>query len=376
MRIALVSPYDHSFHGGVTDHINNLAAQFRGWGHTVRVLAPCSRPQRMDDEDFIHLGRPIPVPSGGSVARVTFSIWLRPRIRELLQREQFDVVHLHEPFAGFLTLNILSVIPSVNSVPVATFHTYRGTNLYKIGGKQLAMPYFKRLQGRIAVSEPAHQFISRHFPGQYEIIPNGIKVDDFTGAEPFPRYQDGKINLLFLGRLEKRKGLRYLLEAYSRIKWDWPNTRLLVVGAGKPDADSYRVMSERNLQDIEFVGRVSDEEKARYYRSAHIFCSPATGRESFGIVLLEAMAAGTPVVATNIAGYSSVITHGEEGLLVPPKDGEALANAIAALIKDPALRERLAARGRKAVDEFRWEHVAGKVMDYYGTFVNAHQVAL
>ena len=373
IKIGFISPYDYASHGGVTDHINKLAAQFKDWGHTVRVVAPCSSPQRVTDDNFIPMGRPVPVPSGGSIARVSFSVWLRPRIKALLQREAFDIIHLHEPMAGFVTLNVLSVASSVNSINIGTFHTNRGTPLYKIGGVRLGMPYFQRLHGRIAVSPSAHKFISRHFPGQYEIIPNGIQADDFANATPFPHLNDGMINLLFLGRLEKRKGLKYLLSAYSRLKWDWPNLRLLVVGPGKPDDDSYRIMGERNLADVVFVGSVSDQEKARYFKSADIFCSPATGKESFGIVLLEAMAAGTPVVASDIEGYSGVVTHGCEGLLVPPKDDEALACAIRTLLENPDVRARLGSNGYERAQEFRWDRVADRVMSYYQTILNARQ---
>ena len=376
LKIGLISPYDHAFLGGVTDHINNLAAEFRSSGHTVRIVAPCSAPQRIADEDFIPMGRPVSVPSGGSVARVSFSIWLRWRIKAMLEREAFDIVHLHEPMAGFVTLNVLSLAKSMSEVLIGTFHTYRGTRLYQIGGVKIGKPYFDRLDGRIAVSQPAHQFISRHFPASYEIIPNGINVDDFVTAEPLPELDDGKINLLFLGRLEKRKGLRYLLSAYSKLKWDWPNLRLIVVGPGKPDDESYRIIGERGLQDVVFVGRVSAEEKARYYKSAHIYCSPATGGESFGIVLLEAMAAGSPVVASDIAGYSSVLTNGHDGLLVEPKKDDQLATAIAELLKDPALRARLAVNGRRTVEVFRWERVAGRVMDYYNNFLESRQAAI
>ena len=365
-KIALVSPYDHAFHGGVADHINSLAAQFREWGHTVKIVAPCKSADAIDDEDFIPMGRAVPIPSGGSIARVSFSVWLKPQIKQMLEREAFDVVHFHEPFAGLISKDMLSLIDPMESTAIGTFHTYEGTRLYKIGAKHLAMPYFRMLQGRIAVSLPAHRFISRHFPGDYEIIPNGIQVDDFADAEPFEHLKsDGMINLLFLSRLEKRKGLKYLLGAFSRLKWEWPNLRLLVAGGGEPDADSMRILSERNLQDVVFLGRVSDEDKFRYYKTADIYCAPATGRESFGIVLLEAMAAGTPIVASGIEGYSSVITHGREGLLVPPKDEDALADALATLLKDATLRRRLATAGTMNVQEYRWERVARRVMDCY-----------
>ena len=365
-KIALVSPYDHAFHGGVADHINSLAAQFREWGHTVKIVAPCKSVDAVEDEDFIPMGRAVPIPSGGSIARVSFSVWLKPRIKQMLEREAFDVVHFHEPFAGLISKDMLSLIDPADSTAIGTFHTYEGTRLYKIGAKRLAMPYFRMLQGRIAVSRPAYEFISRHFPGDYEIIPNGIQVDAFAGAKPFEHLKsDGMINLLFLGRLEKRKGLKYLLGAFSRLKWDLPNLRLLVAGGGKPDADSLRIISERNLQDVVFLGRVSDEDKFRYYKTADIYCAPATGRESFGIVLLEAMAAGAPIVASGIEGYSSVVTHGRDGLLVPPKDEDALADTIGALLKDAALRRRLSTAGTMNVQEYRWERVAWRVMDCY-----------
>ena len=373
LKIALVSPYDYAVHGGVNDHIRNLAAQFETWGHPVRVVAPCSIPERIADENFVPMGRPVPLPSNGSIARVSLSVWLRPRIKRLLQDEAFDIVHLHEPFTGFVPVSMLSVSDSVN---IATFHSYRAFPLYRMGGIRFGMRYFRRLHGLIAVSRPARDFVNRQFPGNYEVIPNGIQVDDFSnGVAPFPHLRDGMINLLFLGRLEKRKGLKHLLGAYSMLKWDWPNLRLLVVGPGKPDEDSYRIMSERNLRDVVFVGEVSEADKARYYESADIFCSPATGGESFGIVLLEAMAAGKPIVATAIEGYASVVTPDVEGLMVPPKNDEALAGAIGRLLRDPELCKTLAMNGHRRAQEFRWERVGKRVMDRYRVSASAVEAA-
>ena len=367
-KIALVSPYDYAVPGGANDHIGNLAAQFESWGHYVRVIAPCSEPDSVTDANFVPMGRPVPVPTRGSIARVSLSIWLRPRIRRLLDSEKFDVIHLHEPFAGFVTANVIRESSATN---IATFHAFPGSRIYYLGGKRLAMPYYRRLHGKIAVSKPAMDRISRHFPGTYELIPNGIQVDDFASqVDPLPELRDGMINLLFLGRLEKRKGLKYLLAAFSRLKWDWPNLRLLVVGPGQPDADSYRIISERNLQDVVMVGAVTERDKARYYKSADIYCSPATGGESFGVVLLEAMAAGAPVVASAIEGYATVVTHGTDGLLVPPKDEEALADAIGTLLREPALRARYAAGGHRTAEEYRWDRIAGRVMDYYTAVMN------
>ena len=210
------------------------------------------------------------------------------------------------------------------------------------------------------------RYVSQTFPGDYEIIPNGIDVDHFSQrAAPWPQYQDGKTNIIFVGRLEKRKGLRYLLEAYGRLKWDMPNLRLVVVGPGNPDKDSYHVLSSQNLQDVEFVGRVPYDDLPRYYASADIFCSPATGGESFGIVLLEAMAAGKPVVASDIEGYRGVMQHGQQGLLFQNKNVESLSTQLETLIRDPEQRRAMGERGRTIAERYRWQVVARRVEQYY-----------
>ena len=249
MKIALVSPYDYAFPGAVADHVRHLAAQLGERGHDVRVIAPCSDAVRVSDERFIPMGRPVPIPSGGSVARVSLSVWLAPKTKSLLRDEAFDVVHLHEPFSGVLPLTVLELSETAN---VATFHSYHGTRLWTRPTVSLANRYFRRLQGCIAVSEPARDFISSHFPGGYEIIPNGIQVGTYSnGALPYEHLRDGMVNILFVGRLERRKGLKYLLGAFAKLKWSWPNLRLLVVGPGSLDDDSARMIGERNIKDVD-----------------------------------------------------------------------------------------------------------------------------
>ncbi len=364
MKIAMVSPYDFTWPGGVTAHVSQLARELGRSGHEVQVLAPHTPSRECQDADLlVPLGRSVPLPSGGSIARVSLSWWLYPKVRELLKREQFDIVHLHEPMAPILPLCVLEFSNSVN---VGTFHaSYARQHLYRFTSP-ITKRWQARLHGNIAVSPAARRYVNNTFPGDYEIIPNGIDFDHFsTKAAPYPKYQDGKLNILFVGRLEKRKGLRYLLEAYSKLKWENPNIRLIVVGPGNPDKESYRILSSHNLQDVEFVGRVSYDDLPRYYASADIFCSPATGAESFGIVLLEAMAAGKPVIASDIEGFRGVMTHGEQGLLVPKKDGDALADALSTLANDPELRLKLGAQGNKTAEDYRWEVVAGRVENYY-----------
>ena len=370
MKIAMVSPYDFTWPGGVTAHVTQLARELGRSGHEVQVLAPHSPSRESQDADLhVPLGRSVPLPSGGSIARVSLSWWLYPKVRALLRKEQFDVIHLHEPMAPILPLCVLEFSDSVN---VGTFHaSYARQHLYRIT-HPIIKRWQQRLHGNIAVSPAARRYVNNTFPGDYEIIPNGIDFKHFsTNVAPMPQYQDGKINILFVGRLEKRKGLRYLLEAYGKLKWDLPNIRLIVVGPGNPDKESYRVMSSQNLQDVEFVGLVSYDDLPRYYASADIFCSPATGAESFGIVLLEAMSAGKPVVASDIEGFRGVMTHGEQGLLVPKKDSNALAEALGMLARDPELRRKLGGNGNRLAKEYRWEVVAGRVEAYYNTCLKA-----
>ncbi len=367
MKICLVSSYDLAYPGGVTNHVSQLARQFSIWGHEVKIVGPSSDfAVHQSNPMYIPMGRPVPVPSGGSVARVSFSVWLEPRIKALLEREAFDIIHLHEPLSSFLPLCVLSLSKSVN---IGTFHAYHGsTRMYALSHRVLKR-WFRKLHGRIAVSKPAMEYASRYFPADYKIIPNGIDLNHFSAdVPPFPQWTDGKINILFVGRLEKRKGLKYLLSAFSDLKWDWPNIRLIVVGPGNLDDDSQRILSSRNPQDVVFVGNARYRDLPRYYRTAHIFCAPATGKESFGIVLLEAMAAGKPIVGSNIEGFNSVMTHGKEGLLATPKDSEQLAHGIATLLKDPDMRARMGDVGRQRANDFRWEKVADQVLDYYKSF--------
>ncbi len=373
MKIALVSPYDYPFPGGVTEHISHLYACFREEGHEVRILAPSSRADvERAQPDVYRLGKTIiPVPANQSIARLTLSLTLSRRVKQILAAERFDVVHLHEPLVPALPLTVLRFSKATN---VATFHVARDTYFGYLYAKPFLKRFVRKLHGRIAVSPAARDFVSQYFPGDYRIIPNGIDVEAFEQPRPpIPELQDGKINLLFVGRLEKRKGLIYLLRALPYVKYHFPQLRLIVVGAfDEEQMEEYRdFVQEAGLTDVVFKGFVSQEEKIRYYQNCDVFCSPAIGRESQGVVLLEAMAAGKPVIASALDGYRTVVRHEEDGLLVPPADEAALAVGLCRLLSDEALRRRLAAAGHQKVQAYSWRKIARQILDFYAETIEA-----
>jgi phosphatidylinositol alpha-mannosyltransferase len=248
---------------------------------------------------------------------------------------------------------------------VGTFHAFARSNVGYYYGKPLLKRYVRRLHARIAVSVPARDFVERYFPGEYRVVPNGIDLKRFDHATPLPEFSDGMFNILFVGRLEYRKGLGYLLRAFEQLKPLYPNLRLIIVGDGPLRRWYSNFLARKQLQDVVLAGYVPEDEKPRYYASCDIFCSPATGDESFGIVLLEAMAAGRPIVATNIDGFRGVVSHGREALLVDRKSKRQLAYALETLINGPQIRDDLARQGRETVQQYDWERVVDQVADVY-----------
>lgn len=364
MKIALVSPYDLAVEGGVVSHIAPLANEIRSRGHQVVIVGPCSgEPAIGSEPDVVVIGRPVAIPSAGSVARIAISLRLSGKVKELLAREQFDVIHVHEPLAGTVPITFLRHSEAIN---VGTFHAAKegGSRLYAYS-KRILKRWFRKLDGKIAVSPAAERLVSRYFPGYFNIIPNGVNIERFTGALPLPRFQDGKMNILFVGRMEKRKGLKYLLRAFIAVKGEMPDCRLIVAGEGRLRERYERTIRKAGVEDVVFAGFVPDAELPRYYASADICCFPATGNESMGYVLLEAMASGKPVVASNIEGYATVITDGVEGHLVEPKNPDALALSLVHLLADSDRRREMAVRARLRAEEYGWDRVAQRVLSYY-----------
>ena len=363
MKIGIVTPYAYPMPGGVNDHVGSLYRVLRGRGHDVRIITSSHGLQKASEGDIIRVGKGFSVPFNGSMGTVTLSPTYLQQVRTILERERFDVLHYHEPFVPFLSLVTLTLSTSVN---VGTFHAFGGLSISYEFGKRALGHYASKLHGRIAVSPAARHFISRYFPAEYKIVPNGVEPARYQRAVPIERYRDGVPNILFVGRMEPRKGLIHLLRAFRKLQLEGVRARLLIVGTGPGDREARRYVLTRQLEGVEFLGRVPEAQKAQLFKTADIYVSPATGRESFGIVLLEAMSAGAPIICSDIHGYRGVVRRDRDGILVEPGNADALAASIRRLIDDPELRARLSRAGEERAQLFTWERVGQAVEEYYG----------
>jgi phosphatidylinositol alpha-mannosyltransferase len=371
MKIALISPYDFPYPGGVTEHIIALAKGARQRGHDVHVLAACSGYQG----EFFPQTRPVTrrvmaIPIAGTMARVGLSPRSYSRIKRILRREAFDVIHLHEPLTPSITWwALLQARTLPQTVTIGTFHAYHERpNWLYARGRPLFGKFFSRLDRLIAVSEAAYNFAYGMFPGNYQIIPNGIDLNRFGGTRRSgPTDLHHSITILFVGRLDKRKGFQTLFEAFIKLKPDYPNLRLQVVGPfAVGEGEIYqKIAQSRHVTGLELVGYVSPEKLPELYHQADIFCAPSIGFESFGIVLLEAMAAGLPVVASNIVGYRTLLTHEQEGLLVTPGQPECLAGALRQLLDQPQQRWEMGRQGQLKATYYSWDQIVDQILEIY-----------
>ena len=364
MKIALVSPYSFRHPGGVPEHLIHLQQEFTRLGHDVTIIAPrASGGGIRRSPGRIEIGRAISTPAGGSRARLTFDVTLYNRVKRIMRQERFDVVHLHEPMMPVLPYLVLLNSTAIN---VATYHAFRTVNHWYTLFRPYMRFVMRRLDARIAVSEPARAYVSQYFEGHYDIVPNGIDVEHYGDAVvPFPWAADGTRRILFVGRFtDSRKGFKYLLRALPLVQKRFPGTRLIVVGTGDPEKFAGE-MERYGITGIEFTGYVSHDDKARYLASCEVVCFPSTRNESFGLVLTEAMASGKPVVASDIPGYASVLTNDREGLLVPPQDEVALAGALCEILAYPARGARFGQQGRQTAVQYAWNSVALRLLEIY-----------
>lgn len=361
MRIGLVSPYSWDVPGGVQVHVRDLAEALLERGHEVSVLAPAD-----DDTPLppyvVPAGRAVPVPYNGSVARVNFGPVSAARVRRWLADGDFDLLHVHEPASP--SLSILAVWFA--DVPVvATFHTANPRSRAMTAAYGMLQATFEKVNARIAVSEEARTTLVQHLGGDPVLIPNGLYVERFAKAEPRPQWQGYAGTVSFLGRIdEPRKGLPVLLEAWPAVVAACPGARLLVAGSGDTD-EALEALPAQVRTTVTFLGGVSDDDKAAMLASSDVYVAPQTGGESFGIVLVEAMSARAPVLASDLVAFRAVLEDGRLGTLFPVGDAAALAEAVVSLLRDPEGRAAVSVAASEAVQRYDWGVVVEEVLAVY-----------
>ncbi len=362
MRIGMVCPYSFDVPGGVQSHVLQLAEVMRSRGHHVSVLAPSS--PHVDLPDYVVSGgKAVPIPYNGSVARLRFGPATHRKVKRWLAEGEFDVLHLHEPNAPSLSMLALMI---AEGPIVATFHTSTTKSLTLSVFQGILRPWHEKIVGRIAVSDLARRWQMEALGSDAVEIPNGVDVPAIAGAPLLDGYpRDGK-SVLFLGRFdEPRKGMAVLLGALPQLVAHFPDIELLVVGRG--DQDELCEEAGELAHHLRFLGQVDDAQKASAMRSADVYCAPNTGGESFGIVLVEAMAAGTPVVASDLDAFRRVLLDGAAGCLVPVDDSAALGAALISVLGDEAARKRYVDTATEAVQRYDWPVVARQIMRVYET---------
>ena len=364
MKIAMVTPYDLAAPGGVNRYAQDIAAWVRGQGHEVQLIGPASPGGGRPPPHATILGRARRVRVGGTVAPIALDPRLGSRVRELLRRERFDVVHVHEPLMPMLSLHALRL---ADAPLLGTFHSAEpaARRLYRLAGPLLRR-WTRRLAARTAVSETARAVAGPALGGPCAIVPGCIDLARFATPRREPPDGDARRTILFVGRSDARKGLGDLIDAYGQLRARHDGLRLVVVGPSGRRGEALRARAAASgWDDVRFIGPVPTGDLPRYYQAADVFVAPATGGESFGLVLAEAMAAGAPVVAGDNPGYRAVLRDGRDGLLTPPRDPAALAAAIERLLGDEPLRRRLIDAGRARARDFDVAVVGARMLSLY-----------
>ena len=361
MKVGIVCPYSWDAPGGVRSHVADLALALMGHGHEVSVLAPVDEGTDLPPW-VVDGGRPVSVPYNGSVARVNFGLRAARSVRRWIQEGDFDVLHVHEPVAPGLSMLACWV---ARGPIVATWHSSQSRSRILAAGYYVAQTAMEKLSGRIAVSEQARRTLVAHLGGDAVLIPNGVRVADFSTGPELASIDRRRPSIMFLGRVdEPRKGFAVLLAALPAIIEAVPEIQVVVVGPG--DLDDLRAGLDPGLASrIEFLGRVSDEAKASALRSVDLYIAPHTGGESFGIVLIEAMAARTAVVASDIPAFRQVLEDGISGALFESENPDALATQVVRLLADSAIRTEFEIQGWRRVQEYDWDVVVDDVIAVY-----------
>ena len=366
LRIGIVTQSYYPKPGGVTEVVHYSARELRQLGHQVTIITTNYSARDEECPGVRRIGRNVLVPVNGAWVNVTVALGMREKLERIFRDEDLDIIQTHCPLVPTLPLAALGAVRSDQKI-VGTFHAAAEGNMGYRVFRQALDRRARRLDARIAVSEPAHTFANLYFPGRYEIVPNGIDCERFNPlVSPIEEPDEGCIRILYVGRMDQRKGVPYLMKAVSLAqKRLSARIELILVGEGRLRSLFFPKPLRLHGAEIRAVGRVDPELLPRYYRSADIFCSPATGRESFGIVLLEAMASGVPVIASDIPGYRRVISHGVDGLLTRPKDPDALATAIVTLGSSRSSRNELGSEGRKKALQYDWPIIAKRLEEIF-----------
>jgi phosphatidylinositol alpha-mannosyltransferase len=356
MRIAIVCPYAWDMVGGVQTHVRALSRTLRARDHEVQVIAPTSGSHDGAVADgVVTVGRAVGVPANGSVAPVAFGPGAAIGVRRALQEFAPDVVHLHEPLIPSVSLHALR---RCEAPAVGTFHAAAESSFGYRAARPVLERAARRLHVRTAVSDAARALISRYFPGEYVLTPNGVETDSFKDAEPMNLGAGSHI--LFFSRIERRKGLEVLIQAMTRLR-DLDAT-LVVAGSGPEERRCRRLAAQLDVR-AEFIGRLDQPDVARAYRGADVYCAPGLGGESFGIVLVEAMAAGTPVVCSDLDGFRAVAGGAAE--LVPPGEPGPLADALRAVLTDPERARTMSVTGSRLASMYDWNRLVAGVEAVY-----------
>jgi phosphatidylinositol alpha-mannosyltransferase len=363
MRIGIVCPYSWDIPGGVQAHVRDLAEKLIELGHTVSVLAPGDDDTPGLPPYVVAAGKAaVRIPYNGSVARLQFGLVAAARVRRWLRDGAFDVVHVHEPAPP--SLSLLTCMIHEGPI-VATFHVAVTRSRWLSAFDSVLQPFLEKITGKIAVSSAARKVIVEHLGGDAVVIPNGVAIAHYAHAQPFDGFPRDGGTIGFIGRYEEsRKGMEVLVDAVELLAAQRPNLRVLVAGRGDAD-DFLDGLPEGLAEHFELLGQVSEEDKARMLRSVDVYCAPNTGGESFGVILLEAMAARTAIVASDIEAFRRVLAGGTAGHLFATGDPAALAEALAEVLDDPVLREHLVSNGTAAVAPFDWSVIVADVLRVY-----------
>jgi len=357
----MVCPYGWDTPGGVQTHMKDLAEYLISEGHYVSVLAPVSDDSIRVEDYVVNAGKPISIPVNGSVARVLFGPLASSRAKQWIAAGDFDLLHLHEPAIPSLSLLACS---AAEGPIVGTFHvsTPKKKAIYAIG--PILEPIVEKLTARIAVSELARSTLKAHFDTDAVVIPNGIDGQKYANAKVNPEYSAPN-SIGFMGRFEEpRKGLQVLIDSLAIVARFIPNVKYLIAGPG--DSEEFLKQLNPQLQSrIEFLGRLSDQEKESFLKSVDVYVAPNTGGESFGIILTEALSAGTAVVASDIPAFKAVLENGEVGALFKNQDSADLAKVIVGLLRDDERRKKLASNGKLSAQKYDWQVVAEQIESVY-----------